>query len=98
MKNNNRINYRLATKLANKITLNKGRKSFRFLGRDYIIGIRSTVNNGYGFSKPKGKQSRSREFYTFTTPYITLYRSARQYNWWFVTQANQFKHTLKSLF
>jgi hypothetical protein len=92
------INYKIAQKLSTKIKLKNGRKSFRFLGRDYIIGVRSVVNNGYKLTAPKGKQSRKREFYKIDLGYITLYRSAKAYNWWFVTKKNQNNHTLKSLF
>jgi len=93
-----RINKRIAQKLTTKITLKNTRKSFRFLGRDYIIGIRSSLFNGYKITKPKQKQSPNREFYKIDLGYITLYRSAKQYNWWFVTKKNQNNHTLKSLF
>ena len=92
------LNYRIAKKLSTRINLKNGRKSFRFLGRDYIIGIRSTVNNGYRLTRPKGLQSRNREFFKIDLGYITLYRSAKAYNWWFITKKNQNNHTLKSLF
>jgi len=92
------INYRIAQKLATKINLKNTRKSFRFLGRDYIIGIRSSIHNGYRIFKPKGLQPRNREFYKIDFGYITLYRSAKKYNWWFVSKKNQNNHTLKTLF
>lgn len=96
--NTNTINYKIAQKLSAKINLKNGRKSFRFLGRDYIIGIRTSLYNGYKIAKPKGLQSKNREFYKFDLGYVTLYRSAKAYNWWFVTKKNQNNHTLKSLF
>jgi len=93
-----KINYKLAQKLTTKIKLKNGRKSFRFLGRDYIIGIRTCIHNGYKLTKPKGIQARNREFYKIDLGYMTLYRSAKKYNWWFVTKKNQNNHTLKTLF
>ncbi len=94
----NKINYKITHKVTKNINFKNGRKSFRFLGRDYIVGLRSTIHNGYKITKPKGIQSRNREFYKIDLGYMTLYRSAKQYNWWFVTKSNQNKHTLKSLF
>ena len=93
-----KINYKITHRLTRNIHFKNTRKSFRFLGRDYIVGLRNSIHNGYKITKPKGIQPRRREFYKIDFGYLTLYRSAKQYNWWFVTKKNQNNHTLKSLF
>lgn len=74
----------LAQILRKTVRLNKTRRAFDFMGRGYILAVRSTKSRGYGVTPAAGVKP-SREFTAIHMGYITLYRSVM-------------KHTLKENF
>ena len=69
----------LAKILEKSVRLNKTRRTFSFLGRDYILAVRTKKSNGYRLVRHLGNQRSRREFDAYHMGYITVYKSVDKF-------------------
>lgn len=67
---------KIIAKVINKnVKMNKSRRAFKFLGKDYILATRIKKSRGYGIQRHKGLQGKRREFDQYHLGFITIYKS-----------------------